>query len=144
MCENNGEGAAVIQRLWWDIENENLVNSGSKTTSLGIRASRSTKPKAVLLMKKLIEDGSVKIIDKNTIEQLSSFIEENNKFFGKDKPDDLVSALYWCLYLLEMDILDESYGFIKKEDNDDGWGVLSDVESDIEDWTWLTDTEVFE
>ena len=144
MCENNGEGAAVIQRLWWDIENENLVNSGSKTASLGIRASRTTKPKAVLLMKKLIEDGSVKIVDKNTIEQLSSFIEDKNKFFGKDKPDDLVSALYWCLYLLEMDILDESYGFIKREDEDDAWGILSDVESDVEDWTWLTDTEVFE
>jgi hypothetical protein len=143
MCENNGEGAAVIQRLWWDIENENLVNSGSKTASLGIRASRTTKPKAVLLMKKLIEDGSVKLVDKNTIQQLGSFIEEKNKFFGKDKPDDLVSALYWACYLLEMDILDESYGFIEKDEEDDAWGVLSDVEAEVDDWRWLTDTEVF-
>ena len=43
-----------------------------------------------------------------------------------------------------MDILDESYGFIKRDDVEDAWGILSDVEADVEDWSWLTDTEVFE
>lgn len=144
MVENNGEGAPVVQRLWWDLENENLVNTGSKATGLGIRATRNSKPKAVLLMKKLIEDGSVKFSDKNTIEQLSTFIEENNKFFGKDKADDLVSALYWAIYIFEMDVLDESMGFIsKKSDDDDMWGILSDVERIEEDWSWLNNSDVY-
>jgi len=144
MCENNGEGSAVVQRLWWDLENPNLVNSGAKTASLGVRASTKTKPKAVLLMKKLIEDGSVKIVDRETIEELGSYIEEGTKFFGKDKADDLVSALYWGLYILEMNILDEGYGFINKKNDDDTWGILSDVEDTVEDWSWLTNSGVFE
>ena len=144
IVENNGEGSAVVQRLWWELENENLVNTGSKATGLGVRATKNTKPKAVLLMKKLMEDGSIKLNDKNTIEQLSTFIEEGNKFFGKDKPDDLVSALYWSIYIFEMDVLDESMGFIiKKDDEDDAWGMLSDVEKIEEDWSWLNNSDVY-
>lgn len=143
MVENNGEGSPVVQRLWWDLENENLVNTGTKTTNLGIRATRNSKPKAVLLMKKLIEDGSIILNDKNTIEQLSTFIEEKNKFFGKDKPDDLVSALYWALYIFEMDILDESMGFRSVEEDVDMWGILSDVEKGEEDWSWLNNSELY-
>jgi hypothetical protein len=144
MVENNSEGSAIINRLWWDLENENLVNSGSKAINLGIRASRTTKPKAVLLMKKIIEDGSLRIPDKETVEELSTYIEENDKFFGKDKPDDTVSALYWALYILEMNILDEKYEFQEKEEANDIWGVLSDIVKDTEDWNWLYDSNVYD
>jgi hypothetical protein len=141
MCENNSEGAAVVNKLWWDLENEGLVNTGSKTIDLGIRAKRNTKPQAVLLMKKLIEDGSLKLVDKETLDQLTTFIESNNKFFGKDMPDDLISALYWGCYILEMNIWDETYEFSKsKQSDDDIWGILSDVEESIEDWAWLTES----
>jgi len=139
MCENNGEGNAVIQKLWWEYENENLVNTGSKSINLGIRATRTTKPRAILLMKKLIEDGSIKLVDKYTIEELSSFIEEKGKYFGKDRDDDCISALYWGIFLLEMGILEESYEFIKKDDSSDVWGLLTDIEHMVEDWSWLTD-----
>lgn len=145
MCENNGEGSAVIQRIWWELENENLVNSGSKEVNLGVRASRATKPRAILLWKKLTEDGSMIYHDRTTVEQFGSFIEEKGKFFGKDKPDDLVSACYWAVYLFEMNILDETYGFKKDETEDaEVWGVLADIEHDVDDWSWLTDTDVFE
>jgi hypothetical protein len=141
MCENNSEGAAVVNKLWWDLENEGLVNTGSKTIDLGVRAKRNTKPTAVLLMKKLIEDGALKLIDKETLDQLTTFIESNNKFYGKDMPDDLISALYWACYILEMNIWDETYEFTKsKESDDDIWGILADVEESVEDWSWLTDS----
>lgn len=145
MCENNGEGAAVITQLWNTFENENLVNSGSKIKSLGIRAQKDTKPKAVLLMKKLIEDGSIRLRDRETIEQLGSFIEENNKFFGKDKPDDLVSALYWGGYIFNMNILEDDWKFKDGHmDETDAWGILSDIEDDIDDWSWLTKSTIWE
>lgn len=132
MVENNAEGAAVVNRLWWDIENGNLVNTGNKAINLGIRATKNTKPKAVLLMKKLIEDNCLKINDKETIEQLSSFIEENGRFFGKDLGDDLVSALYWAIYILQMDVFDdESVGLKSSNNLENGteiWGILSDVD----------------
>lgn len=144
MCENNGEGAAVVNRLWWEYENENLINSGSKQNNLGIRstggAKTGTKPKAVLLMKKIIEDGSLRIYDRETLKELGSFIEENGRFFGKDTPDDLVCALFWATFVFEMNILDGEYKFIEKGGDEDVWGILADVEEMVEDWSWMDDT----
>ncbi len=144
MCENNGEGSAVITQLWWTYENEGLVNTGAKAVNLGIRSNRNNKPRAVLLMKKLIEDGSVKIKDKETIEQLSSYIEDEAKFYGKDKPDDLVDSMFWAFYLFEMNVMSEDWQFKKDEKENDAWGILSDIEDDIDDWSWLNDSNVFD
>lgn len=147
MCENNGEGSAVVQRIWWEHENENLINSGSKAKNIGIRSTggeKGTKTKAVLMMKKIIEDGSIEINDENTLKELGSFIEENGKFVGKDTPDDLVSALFWACYIFEMDILDEDYSFDQKE-GDDIWGILSDIDDMVdEDWSWLEDAKLID
>jgi hypothetical protein len=142
LVENNAEGSSVVDRLWWDFENGRLVNSGSKSKDLGIRATRSTKPKAVLYMKRVIEDNSLSIADTGTVNQLSSFVEKNGKFFGKDMPDDLVSGLYWACYVFTMkDILNDEVKL--KDDNEDindAWGILSDVVDDFEDeWEWLKD-----
>jgi len=146
MCENNAEGAAIVNRLWWEYENENLINSGSKTIDLGIRATRKTKPIAVLLMKRLIEDGSLDLFDEETIDQLTSFVEESNKFFGKEMPDDLVSALYWATYIIEMGIFEGDYELRRhrkeNQTEEDVWGILADVEDSVEDWSWLKDTKV--
>jgi hypothetical protein len=141
MVENNGEGSAVVSRIWWDHEYEGLVNSGSKTKNLGIRSTggerKGTKPKAALLMKKLIEDGSLRIVDRRTLKELGSFIEENGRFFGKDTADDLVCALFWAVYFLEMKILEDSYKFEGDTIPEDAWGILSDVNEVFDDWTWL-------
>jgi hypothetical protein len=145
MVENNAEGAAVVTKLWWDIETESLVNTGAKTQNLGIRATKNTKPKAVLLMKKLIEDECLQINDKETVEQIASFIEENNKFFGKDLKDDLISGLYWTVYIIEMDIFDESATLksmsdLDKEQKDEIWGILTDIDTDSDNsFKWLDD-----
>ena len=141
MVENNAEGAAVVNKLWWDIETENLVNTGAKAVNLGIRATKNTKPKAVLLMKKVIEDNCLKIRDKETVEQLASFIEQNGKFFGKDLGDDLISALYWAVYVTQMDVFDETISLKTGNDGESEeeiWGVLSDIHSEAEeDFKWL-------
>ena len=143
MVENNAEGAAVVNKLWWDIETENLVNTGAKAVNLGIRATKNTKPKAVLLMKKVIEDNCLKIRDKETVEQLASFIEQNGKFFGKDLGDDLISALYWAVYVTQMDVFDETISLKTGNDGESEeeiWGVLSDIHSEAEeDFKWLDD-----
>jgi hypothetical protein len=138
MVENNSEGAAVVNRIWWDHENERLVNTSSKSTGLGVRASTKTKPRAVLLMKKLIEDGNLTLKDRETMDELSSFIEKNNKFFGDNKEDDLVSALYWACYIIEMNVLDENFEFrqITKEE-EEAWGVIPDIDNIDNDWSWL-------
>ena len=127
MCENNGEGSAVIQTLWWDIETENLVCEGTKASKLGIRATTKTKPISVLLMKKLLEDRSLELVDMETIKQLTAFIDKgNNRFVGDGFPDDLVSSLYWGTYFMKFDLLDDVMEFKKDEVKDDEWGIFSD------------------
>ena len=135
MVENNAEGAVVVNRLWWDFENSKLINTGGKSKDLGIRATKNSKPRAVLLMKKLIENSNIELVDKNTLDQLTVFIEEKGKFFGKGKPDDLISALYWAIHLFNMDVLNESWTLSEnKEDEDDYWGIFKDYAEFEEEW----------
>jgi hypothetical protein len=130
MCENNAEGSAVVNRLWWDHNNMKLVNDSLKQSSeLGIRATTRSKPKAVLLMKKLIEDDELLIKDELTIRELSTFVEEGGKFKGKDTNDDTVSALYWGVYILEMGIIDDiKITTMEGSVDTEAWGILSDVD----------------
>lgn len=142
MAENNGEGSAVISQLWWEYENPNLVNEGSKVTKLGVRATTISKPKAVLLMKKLIEEEDLEIVDYQTTLQLMTFIDKNGRFTGDGNADDLVSALYWAPFIFTMDILEESMTFEKPhlDEDDDSWGFLGDFSDVEEDWKWLTES----
>lgn len=141
MVENNGEGSPVVNRLWWEYENANLINTGSKERDLGIRATHKTKNLAVLLMKKLIEDKNIELCDPRTIEQLADFQDlGHDKYGGVNMGDDCVSALYWCIFVLEQDIFDESYEFTPEANTDEeAWGVLSDINEYQEDWSWLTE-----
>ena len=127
MCENNAEGSTVVNQLWWEYENENLVCEGTKSTKLGVRATTKTKPIANLLMKKLIEDGSIKIRDYRTIQQFLTFLDMgNNRFGGNGNDDDLISAFYWACYFFTFDLLEDSMTFKNQRDDeeDDTWGIF--------------------
>lgn len=139
--ENNGEGAPVIHHLWYTFENPNLYNTGQKEASLGIRAGKGTKHKAVLRMKRMLENDELIVRDHNTVMQLSEFIEtEDGKYKCRDgMDDDLVSALYWGCYSLDCGVFDDDDGEYNEEqqaskkDEDEVWGILSDVSSSA-DW----------
>lgn len=142
MIENNAEGSTVAQNLWWVFENPNLYNSGNKENEIGVRATKSTKPKAVITMKKLIEDGSIIVKDRETAKQLSTFIEKKNGSFEAVNGDDLVSALYWMAYSMTIENFEDEVNLFKnKEEDEDVWCILSDVSNDhyLEntDWSWM-------
>jgi hypothetical protein len=141
LIENNAEGAGVVNKVWWDLEYMNMYNSGGKTKDLGIRATKTTKPRSVLLMKKLIEDYSLALVDKTTIDQLADFSEQNDKFGCINLNDDLISALYWACYILNTEWLPETFEFDNKPESDDVWGILTDT-SPNEDWSWLSDRSI--
>jgi len=145
MCENNDEGSVVVNQLWWEYENMNLINYEPKRKTkakneLGIRATKSTKPKGALLMKKLIENNNIKLKDQNTIEELAGFIEEKGKYFGKDVHDDTVMALIWACFIFETKILTDEFKIGKNypsPNKEEGWGILADYETIETDWSWL-------
>jgi hypothetical protein len=45
-----------------------------------------------------------------------------------------------------MNYLSEEWSFKENdyEDKDDAWGILSDIEDDVDDWSWLTNSSVFD
>lgn len=139
-CENNGEGSTVSQNLWWTFENPNLYNSGNKDNEIGIRATKATKPRAIITMKKLIEDGSLIIKDRETAKQLSTFIEKKNgSFESSSGSDDLVSGLYWMCFLITTEWFSDDIDLFKnKEQEEEVWGILSDIDDDhyLEEYTW--------
>ncbi len=113
-------------------------------SEIGIRATKSTKPTAVINMKKVIEDGALKLYDEQTIQQLGSFIEKKRNIFeGKDLPDDLVSALYWACYIFETQIHEEAKENLtrsrKEEEDEDVWGILTDIPDEVEEFSWMDD-----
>lgn len=138
VIENNSEGDGVIKRLYYEYEYENIVSEGGTLDKLGVRATKKTKPRAVLLMKKLLEEDSFELYDEKTIKQLASFVDDNGKMHGNDDaPDDLVSALYWCCYTLTFDLFDESSEIPQaKEAEDDVWGIIGDDDKDSIENFW--------
>jgi hypothetical protein len=84
-------------------------------------------------MKKLIESGNLTLTDQKTIMELNDFIDKgNNKYGANNYDDDLVSGLYWACYLFQLDLIDD-IDFMKNEktnDEDDVWGILSDIDCD--------------
>jgi hypothetical protein len=85
-------------------------------------------------MKKLIEDGSLIIKDRETAKQLSGFIEKKNGTFECTLGgDDLVSALYWMCFLITTENFEDVIDLFKNKDNEDEedvWGILADISND--------------
>lgn len=132
VIENNAEGDTIIKRMWWDFQYENLVNEGGTLQKLGVRATKKSKPAAVMLMKKLIEEDNCILHDRNTIKQLCSFVEEKGKLWGQDGThDDLVTSLYWACYGFTFDLFDGDTEIIKqKEIEEEAWGIVGDSDPD--------------
>lgn len=144
-CEGNGEGSALVTHLWHTFNNRNLYNHSNNINSLGITANTSTKSAAVTMMKKMIENGYVELNDLETVNQLSTYIEDKSgKTHGQaGQPDDLVSALYWTTFMFTVPNFFENaieiHKRIPKEEEEEIWGFLHDVDDnlDIDQSNWI-------
>lgn len=104
VVENNSEGCLVTDTLWNEESYENIVDWGTNKNEIGIRATSKSKTLALDVLKDLMESRKVEIVDQDTIYELSKFTEERPGIFkGLDgENDDLVSALYWALFLTSL------------------------------------------
>jgi hypothetical protein len=111
MIENNLGGEDLCNTIWYTHENENIVNFDN--IKLGIRATPKSKFSAVMNMKRYIESGWVEICDKDTVDELSRYVEARKGKFGASgstQHDDLVAGLYWGLYYTITEEFDEEFG----------------------------------
>lgn len=130
LCEGNGEGSATVSHLWWTFQNPNVFNEPGKNV-LGIVATPASKAKAVIMMKRMIENNFLEIYDNETVNQLATYVEdESGKTHGQNGlADDLVSSLYWACYAFTVpDIWDESISIYKNTNaSEEAWGILADI-----------------
>lgn len=93
VVENNLD-QSIVDTLFYQYDYENIYKERGKKIQ-GFRTTTRTKKVILSFMKKFIEEGSLIIKDKTTIEQLISFIEKSNGTFSAEEgyKDDMVMAL---------------------------------------------------
>ena len=115
---NDVAGTICSEEIWYELECERLLNCDKKGmgNGLGISATKATKPRACMLLKRYMEEGFLKICDRETLLELSKFIEIRlNVFESQNKGhDDTVTSLYWALYFIETEYYDGKDNSIKQ------------------------------
>lgn len=108
MLENNAEGAAVGDAIWYHHEYDKIINVDPK--GIGIRADRDSKLKANLLLRDYVHNGWLQIVDKQTIFELNGYEEQEGKFNvfsgGKDGLDDCVTSMLWAVFFFNTNFFD--------------------------------------
>jgi hypothetical protein len=98
--ENNEIGQEVANILNYDYEYETMF--WEKADLPGFRTTRKTKRVGLQNLKMLIENYKLKVIDFETIFQLSTFIRVKDSYTAEPGyKDDLVMALVACIFFLQ-------------------------------------------
>lgn len=142
MVENNDMGSMVCKVIFYDLECEQLINTDPK--GLGTRATRKTKLEGNLLLKKYLENGFLKVVDYNTLNELSRYEEISPNVFHantQDGSDDHVTSLLWGLFYLTSEFYDSETNTRseykeKKYSEDDRPAFMSSEDYNSTDFFW--------
>ena len=107
LVENNGVGQAVVNKLVYDLEYDNMVNLAKK--GFGCPCTKQTKLAMCLLFKRYFEEGKLRVNDAQTLRELTTFEERTTNVFkaSGNNHDDNIMALMWALYYMETPYFDE-------------------------------------
>ena len=115
VIESNDQGAVVCNGMYYDFEYENLhVESTVKASALGIEINRKTKRLGCSAIKDILEEGKLKIVDENTILEISTFEAKGQSYEASDgNHDDLMMNLvlfgYFCSSQMFADMTDINF-----------------------------------
>ena len=95
VIESNDQGGVVCNGLYHELEYENLhVESAVKASGLGIEMNRKVKRLGCSAIKDILENGKIKIVDENTILEISTFEAKGQSYEASDgNHDDLMMNL---------------------------------------------------
>ena len=154
VVESNDQGSVVCNGLYHDLEYENIhLESAVKADSIGIMMNRKVKRLGCSAIKDILENNKLKIVDENTIIEISTFVAKGQSYEASDgNHDDLMMNLVMFGYFtstqyfgdltninlksmlfdqrmkeIEDDIV--PFGFI-----DDGSDVIDKLEQNDNDW----------
>ncbi len=95
VIESNDSGQVVCNGLYYDLEYENVfIESAIKANAIGVEMTKKVKRIGCSGFKDLIEGNQLKVIDKNTIEEISTFVAKGQSYEASEgNHDDLVMNL---------------------------------------------------
>ena len=95
IVESNDQGSVVCNGLYYDLEYENLhVESAVKADAIGTELNRKSKRLGCSALKDLLENNKLKIVDEQTILEISTFEAKGQTFQASvGNHDDLVMNL---------------------------------------------------
>lgn len=106
LVETNDIGGQIADILYAELEYENILGTVkennqtyispgfSKSTTLGVRTTKSVKRTGCFAIKSLLEEKKLNIFDADTIHEFSTFIEKNGSYMADEGyHDDLVMTL---------------------------------------------------
>jgi hypothetical protein len=106
LVETNDIGGQIADILYAELEYENLLSTikennqtyispgFAKTTTLGVRTTKSVKRQGCFAIKSLLEEKKLNIFDADVIHEFSTFIEKNGSYLADEGyHDDLVMTL---------------------------------------------------
>ena len=100
VVESNDQGTLVTNGLYNDLEYENLfMESTVKSSRIGIEMNRKVKRIGCSGIKDLLEENKLKIVDENTILEISTFVSKGVSYEASDgNHDDLMMNLVMFAY----------------------------------------------
>ena len=108
VIESNDQGAVVCNGLYYDLEYENMfVESSIKANALGATMTRRVKRIGCSSIKDLIEQNKLKIVDSQTIIEMSTFVSKGNSYMAiAPNHDDLMMNLVMFAWFTSTDIFE--------------------------------------
>ena len=102
VIESNDQGSVVCNGLYHDLEYENVhVESAVKSDGIGIEITRKSKRLGCSAFKDLLETGKLKIVDENTIMEISTFESRGQSYEASNgNHDDIVMNLVMFGYFV--------------------------------------------
>ena len=143
IIEANDQGGVVCNGLYHDLEYENMhVESAVKANALGVEMNKKIKRIGCSGFKDLVESRKIKIIDEQTILEMSTFEARGQSFEASDgNHDDLVMNFvmfgYFAMSNHFMDMTDinlKEYMFKQK---------IQEIENDIVPFGFIDDGSDF-
>ena len=102
VIESNDQGTVVCNGLYHDLEYENVhVESAVKANAIGIEITRKTKRLGCSAIKDILETNRLKIVDEQTIMEISTFEARGQSYEASDgNHDDLMMNLVMFGYFV--------------------------------------------
>ena len=102
VIESNDQGSVVCNGLYHDLEYENVhVESAIKANAIGIEITRRTKRLGCSAIKDILENNKLKIVDEDTILEISTFEARGQSYEASDgNHDDLMMNLVMFGYFV--------------------------------------------